>query len=125
MLKRDLSCEYSEIFKNSFFIEYFQWLLLLLAIRFSLPALLNVFNCIISLLVLSYPMAFLIAFSKKLLENHFLLKNIMFRKNRFMNKRFLDNTKLATKNISICCFSAAPQDLTLRRLLITWTPVKN
>ena len=36
----------------------------------------------------------------------------MFRSNRFMTKCFLDNTKLATENIVICCFSAATQGLT-------------
>ena len=30
------SCEYSQIFKNSFFIENFRWLLLLLMIRLGL-----------------------------------------------------------------------------------------
>ena len=29
-------CEYSEIFKNSFFIEYLRWLLLLLMIKLDL-----------------------------------------------------------------------------------------
>ena len=39
-----------------------------------LPALLNVFNCIISLLILSYPIAFFIAFSKKIARKSFSFK---------------------------------------------------
>ena len=34
-------------------------------------------------------------------------KRTMFKTNRFITKRFFSNTKLATKNISACCFSAA------------------
>ena len=35
-------------------------------------------------------------------------KGAMFRANRFMTKCFFDNTKLATENISICCFLSNP-----------------
>ena len=69
-------------------------------------------------------MAFFIGFSKKLVKNHFFIRTV-FRANRFMTKCFFDNTKLATENISICCFSAATQGLNLHRLLIVWTLVKN
>ena len=49
----------------------------------------------------------------------------MFRTNRYVAKCFLDNTKLANENISIRCFSAATEGLTLSSFLIVWTPVKN
>ena len=54
---------------------------------------------------LFYPMTFFIAFSK-LLENHFFFLKAMFKTNRSLTKCFFDNTKLATQNISISCFSA-------------------
>ena len=58
-------------------------------------------------------MAFFIAFSKKLLENHFFKEQCSEQ-----IKCVFDNTKLPTENISICCFSAATQGLVLRRILI-------
>ena len=51
--------------------------------------------------------------------------SFLFVKN-YSNIIFLKNhKKLATENISICCFSAATQGLTLYRLLIVWTYVKS
>ena len=66
-------------------------------------------------------------FSLHFLKNYskiIFFKRTMFRTNGFMTKCFLDNTKLATENFSISCYSAATQGLTLRRFLIVWTLAK-
>ena len=74
--------------------------------RFAFSALLIAFHGFISLLTAFQLIALFIAFSKEILQNHF-FKRSMFRTNRFVTKHFFD-TKLATENISVCCFFCNP-----------------
>ena len=74
---------------------------------FSLPAPLNVFNYIFIVDSFLIPWNFSLHFLNNYSKIIF-FQRAMFRTNRFMTKSFFDNTKLATENISICCFLSNP-----------------
>ena len=87
-----------------------------------LSAFLIVFHWIISLWIAFHCIALSSAFSKWLLENHFLKEQCLEQRVSLPNV-FPITRKLTTENISVCCFSAT-KSLKIRRLLTVRAAVK-